>query len=390
MWSRIDVLLKNNPSGETELSSNGVTHLKRYTPIFAYSNRQFHSSAEEIRVGLIGCGGIGRLRATAVGRTESFRLVCVSDIDGPRARSIASKFGVAVEKDWQTLVARNDVDMVIVSTPPSLHSEMCIGALNAGKHVLCEKPLARTPEECMKIVEAAEKGSRLLATGFNYRFYPSIRKARALLDSGIIGDLDHIRSYTGYSARDHDHEWLHDLRVMGGGALRDNGIHLIDLTAYFLGEVSQVKGFSSNSVWGFEGCEDNGFILLRSAKGKIASFQASWSEWRGYRFLIEIYGTRGCIRAFCFPMLTQVIWSNERGGRTRRRTHYFPMSHIAEHLFSYQRIVIQSFIQEFQAFLRALRGEPTLLATGRDGLRAIEIAHAVSGGFGERISSLAG
>ena len=331
-----------------------------------------------LRFGLIGCGEIGRLRAAALTRTGSARLVAVNDLDRGRAAAVASRHGGAVDHDWRALLHREEVDAVIVSTPPSLHAEMCIEALKSGKHVLCEKPLARTPDECRKILEAAEQSGRFLATGFNYRFYPSVKKVRAILDAGVIGALDHIRSYAGYSAADHSHPWLHNVEVMGGGALRDNGIHLIDLTRYFLGEVAEVKGFASNSVWGFKGCEDNGFALLRSPMGTIASLQASWTEWRGYRLLVEIYGTRGCIRAWCFPMVTQVIWARERGGRTRRRIHLFPMTHIWERLRSYRWVVIQSFIEELQAFSLAIRGEPTALATGHDGLRAVEIAHAVS------------
>jgi len=165
---------------------------------------------------------------------------------------------------------------------------------------------------------------------------------------------------------------------MGGGALRDNGIHLIDLTRYLLGEVAEVKGFATNSVWRFDGCEDNGFALLKSSTGTIASLQASWTEWRGYRLLVELYGTRGCIRAWCFPMLTQVIWAAERGGRTRRTMHFFPMTHIMERLYSYRWVVTQSFIEELQAFSLTIQGKTTPVATGRDGLRAIEIAHAAS------------
>jgi len=92
------------------------------------------------------------------------------------------------------------------------------------------------------MIAAAHQSKRLLATGFNYRFDPSILKARELLDSGIIGELDHVRSYTGYSATEHTHTWLHEADTMGGGALRDNGIHRIDLTRYFLGEVASVQG----------------------------------------------------------------------------------------------------------------------------------------------------
>ncbi len=331
------------------------------------------------RVGIVGCGGIGLLRAAAVSRVPSYRLETVSDIDPDRARNVSTRYGGVVESDWRSLVRSERLDAVIVSTPPHLHAEMCIEALECGKHVLCEKPLARTTDECQRIIEAAQRNGKFVATGFNYRFHPSIQKARSLLDSGLIGELDHIRAYAGYSASDHNPLWVHDAEVMGGGALRDNGIHLIDLTCYFLGDVVEVKGFSSNRVWGFDGCEDNGFALLRSSEGKIASVHASWTEWRGYRQLVELYGTRGCIRAWCFPMLTQVVWSSELGGKTRRKTFFFPMTLIQEKLRSYRWLGIQSFIKELEAFARASRGEATELASGLDGLRAVEVASAAQG-----------
>jgi predicted dehydrogenase len=341
-----------------------------------------------MRFGLIGCGGIGQLRAQALAQTNSFRLVAVSDVDLARANALATKYGAETTQDWRALLGRPDVEAVIVSTPPSLHAEMCIEALKAGKHVLCEKPLARTPAECQNILAAAQKYKRFVATGFNYRFYPSILKARELFDSGIIGELDHIRSYTGYSATDHTHAWLHDAQIMGGGALRDNGIHLIDLTCYFLGEVAEVKGFATNSVWDFKGCEDNGFALLRSSAGKIATVQASWTEWRGYRLLIEIYGSRGCIRTSCFPMFTQVVWAEERGGRTHKKNYLFPMTHLMEHLRTYRWVVMQSFILEFQAFVQAVQGRASAIGTGQDGLQAVAIADAAAQftGTGQRSS----
>jgi predicted dehydrogenase len=329
---------------------------------------------------LIGCGEIGRLRAQALGRSPSSRLTAVSDLDPARAAAVASPYGAAVEPDWRSLLHRQDVDAVIVSTPPSLHAEMAIEALNAGKHVLCEKPLARSLEECERMIAAAERSQRFLATGFNYRFYPSILKARQLFDSGLIGELDHIRSYTGYSATAHNHDWLHDAAVMGGGALRDNGIHLIDITCYFLGEIASVQGSGSSGVWRFPDCEDNGFALLRNPQGNIASLQASWTEWRGYRFLVEIYGTRGSIRASCFPMWTEAVWAPETGGRIRRKRHLFPFVHFMEHLRSYRWVVVESFLREFEEFERAVRREPSQAATGQDGLRAVRVAHLAANG----------
>ena len=330
------------------------------------------------RWGLIGCGGIGALRARALERSPSAKLVAVADA-APDRTAPFSKSGIAAESSWEALLDRDDVDAVIVSTPPSSHAQIAIAAMRRGKDVLCEKPLARTVAEAQDMLDAARASGRFLATGFNYRFYPSVLKARELFESGIIGELDHIRSYAGYSATDHNPQWVHDAEVMGGGALRDNGVHLIDLTRHFLGDATTVQGMASDSVWRFPGCEDNGFALLRNAQGNIASLHASWTEWQGYRLLVEVYGTRGCIRTWCFPMRTEVIWSEKTGGATRRKTYRFPWTMVQEHVRSYKELVIQSFVREFAEFDKARRGEPATLGTGVDGLRAIEIAEAATG-----------
>jgi predicted dehydrogenase len=331
--------------------------------------------------GLIGCGDIGQLRAQALGQTHGAKLVAVSDVDTQKAKAAGVRHGAQTDRDWRTLLERADLDAVIVSTPPRLHADMCVAALEAGKHVLCEKPLARTPQECRQILAAADRTGKRIATGFNYRFYPSFVRAREILESGLIGELDHVRSHGGYSATSHNQPWVHDAATVGGGALRDIGIHLIDLTRDFMGEIEEVAGMASGNVWKYPGCEDNGFALLRSTGGRIASVHASWTEWRRYQFLIELYGTRGCIRASCFPMMTQVVWSKETGGRTQRKTDWFPGVAISEKLHSYRWVVVRSFIEEFAAFARFVRAEPSRIASGHDGLRAIEIASAAAAGF---------
>jgi predicted dehydrogenase len=331
-----------------------------------------------MRFGLIGCGFAGSLRAAAIANLKWCRLTAVADVDSTRASSVAQRYGAAAEPDWRALVRREDVEAVIISTPPPLHEEMCVTALQHGKHVLCEKPLARSPAECRSIVEAAQRPGRLLATGFNYRFYPAIVTAKRILDSGQIGELDHVRSFAGHpGGSEFTHPWVHDATTMGGGTLVDNGMHILDLTRYFLGEVTDVKGFATNHVWRFDGCEDNAFALLRNPAGRIATLQASWSEWRGYRFRIEVYGTLGCVRASYPPMLAHVAWAMEPGGPVRRRWHTFPMFQINERLRSYRWTARCSFAEEVTAFSREIAGESTALASGRDGLRAVEIAHAV-------------
>src|SRR5947209_2073007 len=120
-----------------------------------------------LRLGLIGCGWAGSLRSAAIAGLPGVRLAGIADLDPERARAMAQQSGAAAAQDWRALISRDDLNAIIVSTPPSLHAEMCIAALDSGKHVLCEKPLARTPAECGLILEAARRNDRILATGFN-------------------------------------------------------------------------------------------------------------------------------------------------------------------------------------------------------------------------------
>jgi predicted dehydrogenase len=265
---------------------------------------------------------------------------------------------------------------------------MCGAAVEAGKHVLCEKPLARSIDECRAMVDAARGAGRVLATGFNYRFYPSFARAREILDSGRIGRLSHVRAYAGYSATGQNQAWVRDADIVGGGALHDIGIHMIDMVRHFLGEVEDVTGWATDHVWGYGRAEDNGFLLMRGPDDRVATLHASWTEWEKYQFRVELVGSLGCITATCFPMQTRVSWAEETGGRTRRATDRFLGSMVGEHLKSYRWVVARSFVREFAAFERLVAGDPSPIATGVDGLRAIEIACAAKHlGTGETVGT---
>lgn len=337
------------------------------------------SPSGTLRFGLIGCGDIGALRAAALRRSSGCSLTALSDLDPNRARSLAQGSDAVVATDWRALVARDDVDAVLVCTPPNVHAEMCIAAAEHGKHVLCEKPLAFNAAAARSIVDAQDRYRVRIATGFNYRFYPSFAQARAILASGRIGQIDHVRSFGGYSATSHNQAWVHDANVVGGGALRDVGIHLLDLTCDILGDVVAVQGMSTGSVWNYDGCEDNGFALLRSSSGVVATVQASWTEWRKYRFSIDVYGSLGCLRATCFPMMTDVRWSTTVSGPMQKKVDYFPATIVAEKLHSYRRIVVDSFVLEHAAFREYVDGRTSRIATAGDGLRALEIVEAATG-----------
>ncbi|MEC4888456.1 MAG: Gfo/Idh/MocA family oxidoreductase [Nitrospira sp.] len=331
-----------------------------------------------MKFGLIGAGCIGQLRAKALAQAEGCALSAITDVDPARARAMAPSSDVKIAQDVNAMLALADLDAVIVSTPPQFHEDIVISALKAGKHVLCEKPLANTVEACRRMVAASRASGRVLATGFNHRYFPQIQYLKQAIDSGLIGELDHVRAFAGHTGlSEFRNPWEYDKNVIGGGALMDVGIHIIDLTRYVLGEVEEVYGFTSNRVWNLGASEDNGIALLRNPQGKYAVLQATWTEWKGYRFFLEAYGTKGMVRAYYAPMMNLLITQDKPGGRRKRTVRLYPMTMLREKFTGWQSSVIRMFTQEFTDFLRLTRGEPSAIADGLAGYRAVEIANAV-------------
>ncbi|MFN0152159.1 MAG: Gfo/Idh/MocA family protein [bacterium] len=337
-----------------------------------------------MRFALIGCGDIGVMRADAVARLRGLgvsdaRLVAAADADGARAQAIAARHaGCRALTDGDEAARLADADAVIVSTPPHLHARFALAAIAAGKSVLIEKPIASSIDDARAIVGAAAERGATLATGFNIRHFLAFRRAHELLTSGALGELDHVRAYHGHpGGSEFTHAWVHDQKVMGGGALLDNGIHILDLAHWFLGGVVEAKGYTSGHVWKFDGCEDNGFALFKNAAGRIATVRASWTEWRGYGFAVEVYGTRGMARASYPPMMLETAIAAKPGAPVRRSRDLFPVFQVKERVKSWRWNLVESLAAEMKDFADAARARRPPACSGVDGLRALEMAHAV-------------
>ena len=241
-----------------------------------------------MNVGIIGCGLVGTKRARAVG--ESHRVVAVADSAMDRAERLASQHaGCAVEPDAQALIARSDVDLVVVATTNDALASLTLGAVEHGKHVIVEKPAARRAAELAPVVEAARTRGVIVKVGFNHRFHPAFLKAREIWDSGVCGPLMFIRARYGHGGRlGMEREWRGNPALSGGGEMLDQGVHLIDLSRWFAGDFVEVQGRVERYFWNWP-VEDNGFALLRTATGCVAWLQASCTEWKNL-FSFEIYG----------------------------------------------------------------------------------------------------
>lgn len=241
-------------------------------------------------VAIVGCGLIGQKRSKAL---AGARLVACADLTLARAESLAkTSSGAVASADWRQVVSRADVDIVVVATTNESLAEITLAAVSAGKHVLVEKPAGRSSAELDPIIDMAAQQRRLVRVGFNHRYHPALLKAHELTTSGVLGDLMFVRGRYGHGGRvGYDREWRADPALSGGGELIDQGVHVIDLSRWFLGEFPKVQGFAHTFFWDMP-VDDNAFMTLRTATDQTAFLHVSCSEWKNL-FSFEIYGRHG-------------------------------------------------------------------------------------------------
>ena len=243
-----------------------------------------------MNLALIGCGAVGQKRAQHL---AGAKLVHCIDLDPQRAAQLAAlNEGCASGTAWSEPLARADVDAVIVATPQDSHVPITRAAVTAAKHVLVEKPAGRASAELDGLPELAAQYDVRVRVGFNHRYHRAFRQARLLVDSGALGELLFVRARYGHGGRPgYAREWRAQPRRSGGGELIDQGVHLIDLARWFLGEFVEVDGFAHTYFWDMP-VEDNGFMLLKTASRQVAFLHASCTEWKN-TFCWELYARNG-------------------------------------------------------------------------------------------------
>jgi predicted dehydrogenase len=247
------------------------------------------------RVAVIGAGRFGTRRATAAAVHPFTSVAVVADVHLDRAHELSRMIGCAATSSWRETVTREDVDVVIVSTPTHLLSPISRLAIEAGKHVLVEKPFGRTAEEVLPLVELAGRMNLRLKVGYNHRYHPALEKAHDLFVRGAIGRALFLRCCYGHGGRDgYEREWRTQADVSGGGELLDQGVHALDLFQWFAGSFQEVMGFVTTAFWPIAPSEDNAFVLLRTAGGCVAQLHASWTNWRNV-FVFEVFGETGSL-----------------------------------------------------------------------------------------------
>ena len=374
------------------------------------------SEVPEIGVGMFGYAFMGKAHTNAFKKLAYIwdppparpKLIGIAGRDESSVRHAAERYGYRkAYTDWRHLVEDDEVQLFDNGGPNHLHAEPSIAAADAGKHVLCEKPLARSADEARAMWEAAERAGVKHMTGFNYRFVPALRQARELIQSGALGRIYHFRArYLQESlvSPDHPMTWRHERETAGSGALGDLGAHIIDLARFLVGEITRVGALAQTftaqrpradgSGTGRVTVDDAVAAAVEFDGGAIGTLEASRvASGRKNHQVIEVNGERGSI-AFDLERLNElnVYWEGEDPAETRGfhnalvteghhpwLAHWWPRGHVLgwEH----------TFVHEIAHLLDCIVHDRPVApdgATFEDGYRAALVSDAILASAEER------
>ena len=341
----------------------------------------------KLKVAMIGCGSIAQHRHLVEYKNNpNVEIVAVCDIVEERAKETAGKYHAKAYTSYEKLLASEQIDAVSVCLPNYLHAPVSIAALNAGNHVLCEKPMATSREEAAQMIAAATENNKKLMIGHNQRFVSSHAKARKLITDGEIGKVYSFRTAFGHGgpegwSADGKESWFFKKEEAFIGAMGDLGVHKADLLRYLLGEeFSNVAAFIETSAKDDTDVDDNAVFILRSKSGVIGTLAASWAYNAKEDNSTVIYGEKGIIRLEDDPTYGMIvnytngetvkyelgkIQSNEDGGQTN--THV--IDHFVESILENKQPLIdgEEGKKSLEVILAAMESDKTKQITSIEG-----------------------
>ncbi len=269
-------------------------------------------SSEKLGVAVIGCGFLGQPHAKGVARAKNCRLVAAVDIYPERAQEFKERFGADVAiTDLDEALERDDVDWVVVTTPNNSHAELTIRSLEAGKHVMVQKPMAMTLEECDAMIAASERSGKKLMNAYFEMFHPVYYKAKELIDQGAIGQVFFMKAIMAWHM-DVSTNWRFDPNVSGGGILMDGHVHHAAMFKYYTGSDAKWVTTQGGTLASDAPVEDTAVTLVRSETA-LAEISGSNRLKRpcsqnnfNFQEYIELYGTDGTI--LCRTIERPSLW----------------------------------------------------------------------------------
>jgi predicted dehydrogenase len=328
-------------------------------------------SGDRIKVGIVGAGFIGRMHAEALARVPNAEVVAVASPNADKGRAMAAEFGISRHvADYRDMLALDELDLVTVGVPNDLHAAVCIDAANAGKHVVCEKPLCLTLDEADRMIAAGRAAGVKMMYAEELMFAPKYVRAKQLVDEGALGEVFLVKQSEEHGGP--HSPWFWDVRRSGGGVLLDMGCHSIAFCRWVMGNkpVRQVSATMGTFVHADQTRgEDHSVCLLTFEGGAIGVCENSWAKGGGVDDRAEIYGTKGNTRADLLRGSSLTTWSDVGYGYAVEKAETttgwtFTMF---EESWNY------GFPQEMQHFVDCVQNDQEPIVTAEDGRAVLEI-----------------
>lgn len=275
--------------------------------------------SEKVGAAMIGCGSIGRCHGSGLRLAPNVRFAAVADLYEDRARAYKEEYGAeAYYSNVAEMLKCDDIQFVVVATPVNVHAENTIQALEAGKHVMVQKPMAMSVEECDRMVAAARRNDRKLMNCYVRYFHPAYYQAKRLIDQGAIGDVFIMRSTLAWhmSAT----HWKMNPAIAGGGIMMDGHVHMVAMVKYYTGEEPESVFVSGGTLASNAVGEDTAIMTLRSKRtvscivGSSRLIEPCEQTGRYYKEEIEIHGTKGTIHIMPLKRPSLRLFSEDNRG----------------------------------------------------------------------------
>ncbi len=273
-----------------------------------------------MNVGIIGCGKIAQVRHIPEYEANPYaRPYGFYDVNQARAEEIAEKCGGKAYDSYEEMLADPAIDAVSVCAANSAHAKIAIKALKAGKHVLCEKPMAVTLAECEAMAEAAEETGKILMIDQNQRLAKAHAEAKRMIDEGVIGEIVTFRTTFGHGGPETwsidpgKNTWFFDKKIAAMGAMADLGIHKTDLIQFLTSQqvvetTARLLTLDKRDGEGnLIGVDDNAFCIYRLSGGAVGTMTASWTHYGAEDNSTVLYGTKGIMRIYDDPAHSIVV-----------------------------------------------------------------------------------
>ncbi len=360
--------------------------------------------SDRIGVGVVGCGSVAWISHLPwYWENPNVELVAVCDADDDKAQKAADRWGAGTcYRDLGDLLGRDDIHAVSICTPPNHHCEHVIQAAEAGLHVLCEKPMAPTIEECDRMIAAAKKNGVKLMVGFMKRFNPAFEEVKRIVEEGLIGDVFHLDVHWEHASnmaarlkRGWSGQWRAMDKAIKGGVFQDHGSHYIDLFRWWTGsEVAQVSG-ETLRISPIVANEDHSVATLKMESGALGLIETSRNaysisplrheEGPGLLEYGYVYGTEGGIVFDALPWDSKElpfvkVYTNEGGEEGYQGWRSPRLPRVVRQpggVMSPNENETYWFKREIDHFVACILEDDMPLVTGEDGRKAIEVINAV-------------